>query len=245
MMKTNYIAFSLWGNKEIYTVGAVNNIPLAQEFYPNWKVIVYYDDTVPAEIIQQLNNLGVILGDMTHSNIYGCFWRFLAVDLPDSGHVIFRDTDSRLSWREKLAVEEWMQHNEPVHVMRDHPAHEIPYGAEKLSILAGMWGMKGGVIEMEKAINEFCKERPDQYGIDQSFLEGLYQKFKQSMTVHDEFFDKKPFPSKRVGYRFVGERIDENNLPFGEDWREIKAYNKRQNPSLFRKIKTWFRGILK
>ncbi|MBB2150973.1 hypothetical protein [Pedobacter gandavensis] len=244
-MKYNYISFSLWGDKEIYTVGAVRNAALAREIYPGWRVIVYYDDTVPAMIIQKLNDLGVILMDMTHSGIYGLFWRFLAADISDSGHVIFRDTDSRLSLREKLAVEEWMSNNDLIHVMRDHPVHDVPFGAEKLSILGGMWGIKSGVVEMTKAIHEFCKERPDQYGIDQSFLENLYKEFQYSMTVHDEFFDKKPFPSRREGYRFIGERIDENEAPFGEDWKEIRAWNKIQNPSLFQKIKTWIRKILK
>lgn len=244
-MKYNYISFSLWGDTKIYTVGAVRNAALAREIYPDWKVVVYYDDSVPGEIIQELKDAGVLLVDMTHSSVYGLFWRFLAADLPDSGHVIFRDTDSRLSSREKLAVAEWMRNNDLIHVMRDHPVHDVPFGAEKLSILGGMWGIKGGVLEMTAAIHEFCKERRDEYGIDQNFLEGLYKEFKHSMTVHDEFFDKKPFPSRREGYRFIGERIDENELPFGEDWKAIRAWNIMQNPSLFRRIKTWIRKILK
>ena len=48
---------------------------------------------------------------------------------------LFRDLDSRPSRREMEAVEEWMLSKHVVHVMRDHPGHDMP-------ILAGMWGVK-------------------------------------------------------------------------------------------------------
>lgn len=50
---------------------------------------------------------------------------------------LFRDLDSRPSQREMEAVKEWLLSKHVVHVMRDHPAHDMP-------ILAGMWGMKLG-----------------------------------------------------------------------------------------------------
>lgn len=244
-MEYNYIAFSLWGDKEIYTTGAIRNAELAAEIYAGWKVIIYYDHTVPTAIVEKLSTLNVILINMTDSGIFGAFWRFTAVNIPDSKYIIFRDTDSRLSMREKLAVEEWMRTDHLIHVMRDHPAHFIPYGADGLSILAGMWGAKSGSIEMAEEIKKFCAGKEDYYGIDQAFLQLIYTKFKNSMSVHDEFFDRINFPSKRVGYRFIGERIDEHELPSGEDWKEIRRYNKEHHPSLFRRIKTFVKQTFK
>jgi hypothetical protein len=244
-MKKNYLSFSLWGSEKIYTVGAIRNAELAREVYKGWKVIVYFDNTVPNEVIEELRVLGVVLVDMTNSDIYGLFWRFMAADLPDGEYIVFRDTDSRLSLREKLAVEEWMKNGDSIHVMRDHPAHQTPFGAKGLSILGGMWGIKAGQVEMGRMIREFSIGKSNQYGIDQSFLEIIYNAFKGSMTVHDEFFDKRKFPIGREKWRFIGERIDENEQVVGNDWEEIRTYIKEHNPSLFRRLKTWFRRIFK
>ncbi|WP_143166818.1 hypothetical protein [Pedobacter caeni] len=234
----------MWGDKEIYTAGAIRNAEMAGEIYKDWKVVVYYDHTVPKPVILRLNELNVILKDMTGSGIYGAFWRFTVADLPDSKYNIFRDTDSRLSLREKLAVDEWMKNGDTLHLMRDHPFHLlIPYGATSPSILAGMWGIKGGAFEMTKAIKEFCMNKDDYYGIDQAFLQDVYTKFKNSITVHDDFFEKKPFPSKRSGDRFVGERIGENELPAGDEWKQIRIYNKTHYPSVFRRFKSWALSI--
>ncbi|UZJ66102.1 hypothetical protein OKW96_08470 [Sphingobacterium sp. KU25419] len=39
--------------------------------------------------------------------------------------------------------------------MRDHPFHQIPFGTDKLGILAGMWGIKGGYVLMQDMIYKF------------------------------------------------------------------------------------------
>ena len=48
------ICFSLWGNKDIYCIGAIKNADLVSEIYHGWKMLVYYDNTVPTEIIKKL-----------------------------------------------------------------------------------------------------------------------------------------------------------------------------------------------
>lgn len=237
MEKNNYIAFSLWGDSPIYNIGATQNVKLAQKIYPDWKVIVYYDDSVPADTITRLQQQGVILQDMTASGIYGLFWRFLAADIPDCSHAIFRDTDSRLSHRERTAVDEWIANGDVLHIMRDHPFHEVPYGAAGLSILGGMWGIRGGVISLQPLIQRFIRERPDEYGIDQAFLQQIYERFGNSQTVHDEFFERRPFPVDRVGYQFIGERIDEHEQPIGEDREALKRHLSRHKPSWFKRIR--------
>lgn len=242
MNMANYIAFSLWGEKPLYTIGAIRNAELAKKVYPGWKVMVYHNDSVPLSVLDRLKGQGAQLVDMSGSSMYGAFWRFLAADIPDCAYAIFRDTDSRLSERERKAVEDWMKNGDAIHVMRDHPYHEIPYGAQQRSIMAGMWGIKGNLMDMQKVINDFIQGKADYYGIDQAFLEQIHQNFEQSQTVHDEFFEGKPFPAKRKGYRFVGERIDEYEQPVGDDWIPIKQYEKQHHPSFFRRLKMYFRG---
>jgi hypothetical protein len=74
---------------------------------------------------------------------------------------------SRVSLREKCAVDEWLASGKALHSMRDHPAH-------KWKIMAGMYGLRPaqlfghGKKTMRQLIDEFEKtgEKPD----DQRFL---------------------------------------------------------------------------
>ena len=47
----------------------------------------------------------------------------------------------------------------------------------------------------------------------------IYNEFKNDRYTHDDFFEKKPFPSKRNDGRFIGERIDSNDNPLTDDYR--------------------------
>jgi hypothetical protein len=216
-----YLSFSLWGDKPIYNVGAIKNAELWKTIYPDWQMVVYYDDTVPKETIDKLNNQDVLTIDVTEKNLYGMFWRFFAVDLPNSEYCVFRDTDSRITIREKMAVDEWVNSKKSIHVMRDHPAHGIPYGSDRLGILGGMWGIKSKIIPLTDMINKFTKDKNLSYGSDQTFLKTIYSIFEDDRTTHDEFYEKKPFPIKREYGRFVGDRIDENDNPVGNDYKSI------------------------
>ena len=42
---------------------------------------------------------------------------------PAPPRYLMRNLDSRLSIREKLAVDEWVSSGKRFHVMRDHPSH--------------------------------------------------------------------------------------------------------------------------
>jgi len=216
-----YLSFSLWGDKPIYNVGAIRNAELWKTIYWDWQMVVYYDNTVPKETIDKLNELDVLTFDMTEKKLYGMFWRFFAVNLPNSEYSIFRDTDSRITMRERLAVDEWVNSNKTLHVMRDHPAHYIPFGNDRLGILGGMWGIKSKKIDLVGMIESFAKDKNLTYGSDQTFLREIYSTFEKDRTTHDNFFEKKPFPIDREYGRFVGDRIDEHDNPVGEDYKYV------------------------
>jgi hypothetical protein len=213
----NYVSFSLWGNQPIYTVGAIRNSELIKTIYPGWKMVLYYNNSVPEDTITDLTKNDVMLIDMTDSDMYGMFWRFLAVDIDDAEYVSFRDCDSRLSFREKLAVDEWIISEKSLHIMRDHPAHRVPYGNNGLGILGGMWGIKSDRINMKKTINEYPHYTKHIYGQDQNFLTFIYDYFGTDKKTHDEFFEKIPFPIKRKNGRFIGERINIHEGPLTND----------------------------
>jgi len=134
----------------------------------------------------------------------GMYWRFEAASEPDVEVMISRDTDSRLSAREKAAVDEWLNSDKGFHIMRDHPWHKFP-------VLGGMWGVKKGVLSnMKELIKNFSQE--DKYGTDYEFFaQAVIPRIANNVMVHDEFFDGQPFPLKREGLEFVGEVFDEYN----------------------------------
>ena len=216
-----YISYSLWGDNELYNIGMVKNAEQVPEIYPDWQMIVYYDNSVPTETLNILENLNVKLVNVD-GHTHGMFWRFFASDLVDCEYAIFRDGDSRLSTREKMAVDEWIESGKTIHVMRDHPAHQIPYGNNGLGILGGMWGIKGNTIPMKDSIENFSKNKTMGYGIDQTFLKTIYNVFENDRCTHDDFFEKKPFPIKRENGRFIGERMNINDEPFNNDYLAIR-----------------------
>lgn len=215
-----YISYSLWGDNELYNIGIVKNAQQVPEIYSGWQMIVYHDNSVPKETLRVLEDLNVKLVNVD-GHTHGMFWRFFASDLVDCEYAIFRDGDSRLSVREKMAVDEWIESGKTIHVMRDHPAHQIPYGNNGLGILGGMWGIKGNTIPMKESVENFSKNKTMGYGIDQTFLKTIYNVFENDRCTHDDFFERKPFPIKRENGRFIGERMNVNDEPLNNDYLAI------------------------
>lgn len=202
----NIISFSLWGDKAKYTIGAIRNAELSNEIYPGWISRFYVGSDVPAKIINCIHNIPntqVILKSHNNKNDWtGMFWRFEASYDPTVSIAIFRDTDSRLSMREKYAVDEWLNSDKTFHIMRDHPYHKFP-------ILGGMWGYKNSnKYPMKELLSTFDKN--DRYGTDYEFFSKvLYPIIAEDKIVHDPFFDRTDFPSPRENTEFVGDVFDE------------------------------------
>jgi len=202
----NVISFCLYGNEPMYTIGLLKNTELAKEVYPDWNVWVYYAD-VSNDIIDQCDATMI---NMKGSELPGMFWRFL----PDVERFIVRDTDSRLSMRERVAVDEWIASDKSLHIMRDHPHH-------KQTIMGGMWGIRAGDYNIEARVCDWCK-RDKCWGhmhysnADQRFLrQVVYPDFLGDTIAHESinsgFPNSVPFPTKMEDYRFVGEIYDEND----------------------------------
>ena len=206
------ISFSLWGNNRKYLNGAIENCKLAQTIYPDW-ISYYYLDSIAEEILPELlkfDNVKIInmnkAGDWS-----GMFWRFYAGLETQNDVVIFRDCDSRLSTREKFAVDEWLASDKDFHIMRDHPFHNT-------AILGGMWGARNQILDR---IGITLQDFPsgDYWQVDQTFLrERVYGKILDTCFIHDSYgstesFSKK-FPTDMEDRHFVGEIFDENNKRF-------------------------------
>lgn len=213
------ISFSLWGAEPKYLVGAIRNAELAEALYPEWICRYYVAKSVPQQAISTLSsrpNTEVIhmdhVGDWT-----AMFWRFRPCADPTVEVMLSRDTDSRLSKRERDAVEQWLRSDWGFHILRDHPQH-------RTAILGGMWGAKAGVVsQMEQLAERHTKG--DYWQVDQEFLRDVvYPIVRDRALVHDEFFENRPFPTVRQGLEFVGEAYDEYDRPCPTAREELRAY---------------------
>ena len=215
------ISYSLYEKKKLYTEGAIQNAKDAHKYYPGWVTRFYCDKIVPQDVLHELRVAGaeIIQKDEIGDN-RGMFWRFEALEDLDVERVIIRDVDSRLSYREAQAVEEWVSSGLPGHIMRDHPYHDMV-------MLGGMWGCTTACLsDIRNAIKQF--NAIDQKNQDQLFLaKSVYPiLIKKGCLIHDSFFHyesfSKDFPSARDSdYSFVGEVIDENGNR-NESWKAIK-----------------------
>ena len=226
------ISFSVYGQDKKYTVGLLRNLELSSKIYPDWTVYVYYNNTVPLDMIEKYKQFdNVEFFDMSGFPGPGVLWRFTPKE--DVERFISRDTDSRLSMREKLAVDEWIKSGKTLHIMRDHPHHEV-------KMYAGLFGLVvSDDLNLKEDILQFLyddsKEDRELFNkyIDTPFLNKyVYDRYliDQDLICHDSCFRHFPcsisFPTTLEDYRFIGEIFDENEnrYPQYREWinrREI------------------------
>lgn len=194
------IAFSLWGEDTRYTLGALQNASLAKMVYPEWICRFYVGQSTPRRVVamlQEFDNVEIVEmeepGDWT-----GMFWRFSAASDSNIETLLVRDCDSRLWFRERAAVDEWLASDKSFHIMRDNHQHGVP-------ILGGMWGVRDNLLyNIKDMIKAYIKG--NFWQVDQNFLRDVvYPIIKDTAFIHDEFFGGSPYPTPRNSKHFVGQ----------------------------------------
>ncbi len=197
----NIISYSLYGTNSRYIVGAIENANNYKKIFPGWNMRVYYDSTVPMETIEILRKNDVELWDMSTSKINKMSWRFSISD--NVTRFCSRDIDSRLSKREKLAVDAWITSGKTFHVMRDHPSHS------KYAMSGGMWCTTSNGISKIQEIQDSLPGS-NAYLKDMDWLnKNLWPIARKDILQHDSFSCNEfgggfPFPSVRIGWEHVG-----------------------------------------
>jgi hypothetical protein len=203
------ISFSIWGNNPKYTVGAIRNAQLAQIYFPDWECYFYYDSSVPGIVISALDQFTNSKTIKVEDGTFGAFWRFRAME--NNTIVISRDTDSRLSEREKVIVSNWENDNTKLCVIRDHINHyEFP-------ILAGMWGIRDGLLPADvEYISHY--DTTHKYLMDQYYLRDIiwpkYQMDSSQFGIKETAWMRSSYLS--IGKNFIGQTYDENEYPVYE-----------------------------
>lgn len=194
------ISFSLWGSASLYTQGALENVRLAAEFYPDWTCRIYHDESVPASVLGELAAAGAetVAMEAGSGPVRGLFWRFLVSDDPTVSHFLCRDADSRLNSRERAAVDAWLASGLPFHVMRDHIMHTD-------LMLAGMWGGRAGILPPMAPLVDVAARADEGRLRDQRFLgRVVWPLIEGCCLVHDSAHDGHglPFPDVPIDARF-------------------------------------------
>lgn len=239
---TNYISYSVFGQEDIYLIGALRNAELQKVIYPGWKSIFYVDEALrESDYFEKLLETGstVVLANHSLSKNKRS-WRFAAALVSDAEYVIFRDADSRLGIRESAAVMEWLKSEKPLHIMRDHPFHSD-------WILAGMWGAHAP--SLASAVSKVLSEgRTSNWGEDQFLLaKHVYLDFVGRATIHDSFFSRErgalSFPLPREEDSFVGERVSALEVPEFRTRQILANYESSKFLQKKLRIRDWVRRL--
>jgi hypothetical protein len=233
----NVISFCLYGTSQHYRTGAIKNAKLCKKVYPGWEVRFYVAPSIPQAVIDALVAEGAYIFIVeAPETAFFMNYRYLPCGDEDVDFAIFRDTDSRVDDRESAAVSAWIESGKGLHIMRDHPWH-LPH-PEQHMMLGGMWGVDCSKLRDFTTLANQCAH-DTVHGADQRLLtKYVYPRFAKAddICVHDEFFDKKPFPECREIVKingeylplFVGCQFDENDMPMHvEHLRMLNAHIKQ------------------
>lgn len=164
----NAFSFCLYGppNPRYYTP-LVENIKIALEHFPGWQVWIHYGPDVDANYLNVLKSYSNVVLQAT--NILGpanMISRFYTIDHPEVDLMIVRDADSLIHWRDRWAIQRFVERPEFVaHVIRDHRDHGV-------YMLGGLWGIrKSAGINIQEQYLRYL-QTPEDRGIahDQNFL---------------------------------------------------------------------------
>lgn len=203
------ISMSLYGQDERYTFGVIDNagILFAGKVFTGWRMRLFYDSTVPSNLVHFLNRLGPGVVELfevegtqhnSQNDSSGMFWRFMVLLDESVTRYLIRDCDARLTERDYSAVQEWILssysaliENPPklllFHAERDHPSHTVP-------IMGGIWGSVGGFLNVRsnRLFASFPSDKIFSGQItkqqDQSWLrKEIWPAVKPHALVHDSF----------------------------------------------------------
>ena len=178
-MLRKYISYSLYGKDTYYVRGAIENIRNNGVLLPDWTNIIYISTKMRYEFEYLFLKLPCKLIEVQAiENNTSMLWRYFATNLNDADFIIFRDCDSLITLREKCMIEEWVDKEKALHIIRDHPMHTT-------SIMGGLCGVKKDKVH--NLYESFVKSKfVDLYGMDQWFIhKELYKKYKNDALIHD------------------------------------------------------------
>lgn len=171
----NAFSFCLYGPENPYYYrGLLENIWLIGKYFPEWKVYVYLGSDVTEHMRGWLSACSsVVLHETGITGPKNMAYRFFAIDEPEVDLMLVRDADSRVHWKDRWAIREFLRQPQYVgHAIRDNVVH-------KVELCGGLWGMrKLPGVSIRELRDRYETDylgtgKPIRNGYDQTFL-GAY-----------------------------------------------------------------------
>ena len=195
-------SFCLYGTEPNYYTGLLENIKIIQEFFPDFEIYVYKGICDPSWIIE-----GATVIETGKVGAINMFHRFLPIQFGDIGFI--RDTDSRITERDRWCIQEFLKSDKKYHIIRDHYYHIS-------KVMGGLFGWKQSIPTF--SINRETAE----YSEDEFYLaEALYSTILPDVLVHTNtcgYFGEttNPIEIERVDiHDFIGNVIWDSKPRFG------------------------------
>ena len=213
------ISYSLWGDDPLYTVGAISNAKMAQDIYPGWICRFYvHRYSVKQWVVDELKkqpNVEITYyeGDIGWG---GMLHRFYPATESDVSIMISRDTDSRLTVREKACVDDWLLNSsKKVHTIRDACVHQS-------QMMGGLWGVRDGYLNwikpyIDNMLNRL-KDGSGRKGLDQDFLNSkVYLYAVGVIDEHINALDENSLEVKiaKSNGKYLPNMISHDDIAFG------------------------------
>jgi predicted 2-oxoglutarate/Fe(II)-dependent dioxygenase YbiX len=201
------ISFSLWGDSEIYNYGMVENALIAKEKLPEFKIYLYYNNTILTKtfnILKKLDNVVLILVNNTEKSAINIFWRLTPCFYSNS-IINIRDCDSLINERDIFVINSFINSEFDICSVKDNIAHL------KYALVGGGWGCKNGILKKySDYFNNYCINKLNIRGIDQDLLIQIYYEninnielYIPKKFINNHFYEKKITYIENVGSHVV------------------------------------------
>ena len=181
-------SFCIYGTERNYYDGLLENIQIIHEYFPDFEIYIYKGICDSEWIFEE--NCKVI--DTHKEGAINMLYRYLPIGFADIGFI--RDTDSRITERDRWCIQEFLKSDKSYHIIRDHYWHKEP-------IMGGIFGWKKQ-IDIDLSLDSVIG-----YSQDMTYLkEHLYPLIKSDSLIHTN------------NHAFVGEHVELITIPHKDQW---------------------------
>lgn len=213
------ISFSLFNHpsakpfeRMAYIRGFFFNCRMARLIYPEWLVHLEVDQSTYEEFkglfdwLQLNNSLRITINGNESQLCKAMLWRMKPCFEQDVTHVLCRDSDALVTYREAQRVQQWLEGGKGVHSILDNPGHS--------GLMGGMVGFDTAKLKAATSWNTWDQmiEGWDlsQRGSDQHLLnQRVLPHIKTETHIHDSREANQLLPAKLPG---VDGKFWESNL---------------------------------
>lgn len=201
-------SFCLYGTESNYYTGLLENLDIIKTFFPEFDVIVFKGICDPSWTLPDW----VHTIDTGKEGAINMLCRYIPLTCHETGFV--RDTDSRITERDRWCIQQFLNSDKSYHIIRDHVWH-------KSNIMGGLFGWK-------KSINlDLPLDSSAAYGTDEAWIATeLYPKIVSNALVHTNVYAR------------LGEHAERIDLPQSDPtdfvgnviWNGIPRFTYTVNP---------------